>query len=68
MLFVGSIPVDDAAACAGFMAAAIAVCGFLLQAPAALRHKADAEVRASMVAGGLFGFLIALAVVILGEW
>jgi hypothetical protein len=68
MLPVGSIAVDDAAACAGFMAAAIAVCGFLFQAPSALAHKGDEAVRAAMVGGGLFGFAIALAIILFGEW
>jgi hypothetical protein len=50
------------------MAAAIAVCGFLLQAPSALARKEDEAVRAAMVAGGLLGFVIALAIILLGEW
>jgi len=50
------------------MAAAIAVCGFLLQVPSALARKDDEAVRAAMVTGGLFGFLISLGIVLLGEW
>jgi uncharacterized membrane protein len=63
---VGSIA-SSAASAFGLMAAAIAVCGFLLQAPAALVGKEDRAVRAAVV-GGLFGFLIATGFVLVELW
>lgn len=68
MLPVGSIAVSDAASAAGFMAASIAIFGFLLQAPAALARREEQEVCAATVTGGLFGFVIAIAVILLGRW
>jgi hypothetical protein len=58
--------VSDAASAAGFMAASIAIFGFLLQAPAALARREEQEVR--VATGGLFGFVIAIAVILLGRW
>ncbi|HET7508849.1 MAG TPA: hypothetical protein VFJ65_01230 [Solirubrobacterales bacterium] len=65
MLPVGSF-VSDAASAAGFLAATIAVCGFLLQAPSALARKEEHEVRTATVIGGLFGFFVSLAILVLG--
>jgi hypothetical protein len=65
VLPVGSI-VDDAASTAGFMAAAIVVCGFLGQAPPALRRKDDQTVRARTVVGGLFGFAVSIGTLAIG--
>jgi hypothetical protein len=62
VLPVGSIA-SDAAFGAGFMAATIAVCGFLGQAPAALMRKDDRTVRALSVIGGLVGFVGAAAII-----
>lgn len=64
MLPVGSIA-SGAASAFGFMAAAIAVCGFLVQAPAALNRKEESSVRAAMVFGGLVGFAIAIAFLVI---
>jgi uncharacterized membrane protein len=55
----------NAANVAGFIAAAIAVCGFLMQAPVALTGKKEQEVRAATVIGGLCGLFIACGVVLL---
>lgn len=64
MLPIGSI--SDAASGVGFIAAAIAVCGFLGQVGPALKRQEDEEVRAATVAGGLFG-LVAAAVFVVVE-
>jgi hypothetical protein len=50
------------------MAAAIAVFGFLGQVPAALARKDEKSLRAMTVAGGLFGFFIANAIVLMDLW
>ena len=55
-----------AAGAFGFVAAAIAVFGFLGQAPSAIAKKEDAAVRAATVIGGLFGFGLALIIIIVG--
>ncbi len=65
MLPVGSI-VSDATSGAGFMAASIAVFGFLWQAPAALARKDDQAVRVATVLGGLVGLGFAMAVLLAG--
>jgi len=49
--------IDDFAAGAGFIAATIAVCGFIGQAVPALRRRDDETVRAATVLGGLVGLL-----------
>ena len=54
MLPVGSF-VSDAASGAGFLAATIAIGGFLGQVWPALRLKDERAVRAATVVGGLFG-------------
>jgi hypothetical protein len=46
------------------MAAAIAVFGFLTQAPAALARKGDQTLRAATVVGGLLGFFVAVGLTI----
>jgi hypothetical protein len=56
--------VSDAATGFGLMAVMIAVCGFVGQAPAALKRKDDATVRAVTVIGGLSGLCLALAVIL----
>jgi hypothetical protein len=48
------------------MAAAIAVFGFLGQAPSAIARKEDSAVRAATVIGGLVGFGFALTVILAG--
>ncbi len=52
---MGSL-VSSATGAVGFMAAAIAVFGFLWQAPSVLTQKGDRSVRAATVIGGLVGF------------
>jgi hypothetical protein len=44
------------------MAVTIAVCGFLGQAPAALKRQDDQSVRALTVIGGLVGLVLALLI------
>jgi len=63
VLPVGSFT-SDATGVVGFMAAAIAVFGFLWQAPPALAQKGDRAVRAATVVGGLIGFGVATATAI----
>ncbi|HET7509480.1 MAG TPA: hypothetical protein VFJ65_04445 [Solirubrobacterales bacterium] len=63
MVPVGSI-VSDAASGVGFIAATIAVCGFLAQAPPALMQKDDQTVRTLTVIGGLIGIVIAVGVIL----
>jgi hypothetical protein len=57
---------SDATGVVGFMAAAIAVFGFLWQAPPALAQKEDRAVRAATIIGGLVGFGFATATAIVG--
>ena len=47
--------ISDAAATSGFLAATIAIGGFLGQVWPALRRKEDPAVRAATVVGGLIG-------------
>jgi hypothetical protein len=63
VLPVGSLT-SDATGVIGFMAAAIAVFGFLWQAPSALARKGERTVRVATVIGGLVGFGFALAIVL----
>lgn len=44
------------------MAAAIAVFGFLMQAPPSLARKDDQTVRVATVVGGLMGFGVAMVI------
>ncbi|HWC49937.1 MAG TPA: hypothetical protein VG448_13740 [Solirubrobacterales bacterium] len=67
MLPVGSF-VSNVAGSVGFMAASIAVGGFLLQAVPTLNRRKDQDVRAAAVIGGLAGFIIAVAIIIFGSW
>jgi uncharacterized membrane protein YedE/YeeE len=67
VLPVGSL-VGDVASSVGFMAASIAVGGFLLQALPALNGRKDQDVRAAAVIGGLAGFFIAAAIIVFGSW
>ncbi|MGN6557486.1 MAG: hypothetical protein ACTHLH_05695 [Solirubrobacterales bacterium] len=67
MLPVGSF-VNDVAGSVGFMAASIAVGGFLLQALPTLNRRGDEDVRAAAVTGGLVGFFIAVAIIVIGSW
>lgn len=55
--------IGNATSVTGFIAAAIAVCGFLGQAAPALMRKDDQTVRALAVAGGLVGLVIATVLV-----
>jgi hypothetical protein len=64
---VGSI-VSDAASSVGFVAASIAVGGFLLQAVPTLNRRKDEDVRVAAVTGGLAGFFIAAAIIAVGSW
>jgi len=65
VLPAGSI-LSDAASGVGFVAAAIAVCGFMGQVGPALMRKEDQAVRAATVIGGLIG-LAAAGMVIIGS-
>jgi hypothetical protein len=47
--------IGDAAATSGFLAATIAIGGFLGQVWPALQRQGDPDVRAATVVGGLFG-------------
>lgn len=67
MLPVGSLT-NDVASGVGFIAASIAVCGFLLQALPTLTRKPEEEVRMAMVVGGLIGFFIAVLIITVGSW
>jgi hypothetical protein len=60
--------VSDAASTVGFLAASIAVGGFLLQVLPTLNRRNEQDVRAAAVTGGLAGFFIAVAILILGGW
>jgi hypothetical protein len=57
-LFIG-----NAISVTGFVAAAIAVCGFLGQAAPVLMGKDDQRVRALTVVGGLIGLTFAIGLV-----
>jgi hypothetical protein len=59
--------VSSAATVAGLMAASIAVCGFLAHVKPAIDGKSEAELRTATVVGGLFGFLLAVLVVVLSS-
>jgi hypothetical protein len=64
VLPVGSL-INDFASGAGFVAACIAVFGFLMQVPPALVKADEKAVRAATVVGGLGGLLIAVAAIVL---
>ncbi len=61
MLPLGSI-IEDGATATGFMAAAIAVGGFLPHAAPVLWHRGEAAIRVGTVFGGLCGLAIAIFV------
>lgn len=67
MLPVGSLA-SNAASAFGLMAAAIAVFGFLIQAPAALARKDEQTLRATTVVGGLVGLLFASGIILMDLW
>lgn len=50
---------DSATAC-GLMAAAIAVCGFLMHAKPALQGRDEEDLRRLTVVGGICGFAVAV--------
>ncbi|HET7417772.1 MAG TPA: hypothetical protein VFJ61_09135 [Solirubrobacterales bacterium] len=64
MFPVGSL-INDLASGAGFVAACIAVCGFVMQVPPALVKADEKAVRAATVVGGIGGLLLAAAVIVL---
>jgi len=64
MLVVASL-MSTAATGAGFAAASIAVCGFLLHVAPALSRESDVKVRRATVIGGLIGFVLAVVVMLL---
>jgi hypothetical protein len=55
--------INDLASGAGFVAACIAVCGFLMQIPPALAKADEKSVRAATVVGGMVGLFLAAALV-----
>jgi len=57
--------INDFASGAGFVAACIAVCGFLVQAPPALVKADERSVRAATVVGGIVGLFIATGLTVL---
>ena len=67
MLPAGSLA-SNAASFLGLMAAAIAVFGFLVQAPAALARKDDQTLRVTTVVGGLVGFFVAAGFMVIDLW
>jgi hypothetical protein len=60
VLPVGTL-INDFASGAGFVAACIAICGFLMQVPPALVKADEKSVRAATVVGGIVGFFLAAA-------
>jgi hypothetical protein len=62
VLPVGSL-VSDFATGGGFIAASIAICGFIGQIKPALAREGELEVRAGAGIGGLSGLAFALAVI-----
>jgi hypothetical protein len=64
VLPVGSL-INDFASGAGFVAACIAICGFLMQVPPALVKADEKSVRAATVVGGVGGFLLAVGLITL---
>jgi hypothetical protein len=64
VLPVGSV-LNDFASGAGFVAACIAICGFLMQVPPALVKADEKSVRAATVVGGIVGLFLAAALTIL---
>jgi hypothetical protein len=60
--------VNEVAGSVGFIAASIAVGGFLFQALPTLNRRKDQDIRAAAVSGGLAGFFIAMAIIAIGSW
>lgn len=56
---------SNAATGTGFVAASIAVLGFLLHAAPALSGAPERRIRKATVAGGLLGFVASFAVILL---
>jgi hypothetical protein len=56
--------ISDAATGAGFIAASIAICGFLGQIKPALAREEDSAVRSSTVLGGMLGLTLAVATIV----
>ncbi|HEX5762077.1 MAG TPA: hypothetical protein VFY04_03040 [Solirubrobacterales bacterium] len=49
----------------GFIAATIAICGFLAHVPRALSGAEEVALRRATAGGGLIGFVLAVAIVVL---
>jgi len=64
MAVMGSLTTTVATG-AGFAAASIAVCGFLLHVVPTLSRAPDVKVRRATAIGGLIGFFLALGVMLL---
>jgi hypothetical protein len=64
VLPVGTL-INDLASGAGFVAACIAIFGFLMQVPPALVKADEKAVRAATVVGGIGGLLLAMAAIVL---
>jgi glycerol-3-phosphate acyltransferase PlsY len=67
VLPLGSI-IDEGAAVTGFMAAAIAVGGFLGHAWPVIRHQDEAAIRVATVVGGLYGLAIMFFLPLVAEF
>lgn len=67
MVIVGSLA-SSAATGTGFVAASIAVFGFLLHVVPALSGASEATVRRATIAGGILGFGWAMGVMLLSAW
>jgi hypothetical protein len=65
-MVVGSL-VSNAATTVGFMAASIAVGGFIAHAGPALTNQSDSKLRYATVVGGLAGLGIAALIVSVGN-
>jgi hypothetical protein len=63
VLPVGSL-IGDFASGAGFVAACIAICGFLMQIPPALVKADEKSVRAATVVGGIGGLFLATGLIL----
>jgi uncharacterized membrane protein len=68
VLPVGSL-ISDFAAGAGFIAASIAICGFIGQIKPTLTREEDQEIRVNAVIGGIVGLVFAAATILKsGSW
>lgn len=68
MLPAGSLLFSDAVAGSGFIAASIAIGGFIGQVGPALAREEDGSIRFAMTIGGLFGLAVALGTIIIQGW